>query len=161
MRCFELPRAAAMPAPLLDELAVLVELDHASVALAFLMSVGDKDVSCGRDDDCIGLMQGVRTVARHPWFPKRSQQLAAAVELQHVIPNALSDVTVGDPQVIGLVDKKAVREQQLCRAKCLDELAVRVEFHDRVELAAGAIIRTASINDPDMALLVDSHRRAG
>src|SRR5689334_21613337 len=63
VRHFELARAAAMAAPLLDEFAVFGELENAGVIAAGVVSVADEDVAVRCNRDGVGLVQCIRAVA--------------------------------------------------------------------------------------------------
>ena len=127
------------------------------------MAFGDKDAAVGRHQHRIGLGEEIRGAAGHAGLAHGAQQLAAGIELQHrmalgLAAFAVSRHTVGDPEVILFVDGEAMRELQQARAERLDEIALGVELHDRIELAAHAAVGGAAVHHPDIALAVARHR---
>src|ERR1700726_4934234 len=81
----ELARRAAVHAPLLDELAVWIQFDDASIAFARFVTVGDEDIAVRRHHYGIRFMKGIGPIAGYAGFPQCPQQLSIAIELQHVI----------------------------------------------------------------------------
>ena len=101
MRQVELALALALLAPLLEELAVAVELQHARVAVA----VGDVERRRpGSTATSVGRSKLVGLVARLALLAQRQQQLALGVELHDQV---VADV--GDPDVALGVDAQPVR----------------------------------------------------
>src|SRR5262249_50464296 len=82
VRLIELTGAAAVLAPLLDQLSSLVELQHAVVAGA--VAFGDEDVAVGCGDDVVRLIEELRR-RRAARLAKRQQQLAIGAELVDLI----------------------------------------------------------------------------
>ena len=66
-------------------------------------------------------------------------------------------MAVRDPEMVMAVDEEIVREQDHARAKGLDEIALGVELHHRIERASGAIVGAATFRHPDIALAVAGH----
>src|ERR1700730_16274777 len=99
-----------MPAPLLDELPVLGKLHHSRVPGPDVMAVGNEDVPVRRDSNVVGLIESVLAVARDARFAKRHQHLSIRAKLEHLMPLAITPLSIRDPQVAGLVDADAVRK---------------------------------------------------
>ena len=97
-------------APLLDELAVLVELHHPGIVPVWprFMAVGDEDVAVGRHQHRIGLVESGGVVAGCAGRAQGHQHLAVLVELDHVIALLRRgiDMAVGDPEMIVAVDRR-------------------------------------------------------
>ena len=148
-----------MTAPLQDEFAVRIELDHARIVGGTeIMTVRDKNIAVGRDQNRVGFVECVMTGAGDAGLAQDAQHFAVVVELQHVIAEAVPDMTVRHPDVIVLVDGHAVGEKEFSCAERFDEIPMRVEFHHRIELGAVAIIGAAAIHHPDMPLMIHRHR---
>src|SRR5262249_51044743 len=100
MRDGKLARLAAKLAPFLDELAGLVEVNDAGIAVA----VGDEDVASRGDGHVSGLVQMRLIAAELPRRADRQEQLAfRRVFLDDVV------FDVGDPDVAFVVDLDVMR----------------------------------------------------
>ena len=169
----------------LDELARLVELQHARVAAA--VPFADEDVAAGRDVDVIGLEEVVRS-RRAARLAEGEQHLPVRAELEHLVSLGAARgrshgqrsgrcarsrggaarrtrgvvVAVDNPDVAVAVHGDAMREDDEARTEALHELAGRVELQDRIERGGEARVRAAALADPDAhAVLVDIDRTRG
>src|SRR6185369_15907800 len=103
----------SLAAPRLDELAVLVELQHARVALGTRrVPLRDEDVSIAGEHHIIRLIQLVRArrfvpLAGLPLGADRQQRLPIASHLDHDVA-----ADVGGPEVPVAVDAEAVRPSE-------------------------------------------------
>ncbi len=102
-------------------------------------------------------MKGFRSIARNSGCAEGSQQFPIAIEFKNVVTLAPAHVSVGDPDVVGVIDEESVRKQQRPRTECLHENAICVEFHDRIQRAVRAAVGATAFGDPDMSLVVDRH----
>src|SRR5262249_14978287 len=164
------PDAAA---PRLDELAVLREADEAIVAAArrvhvvfertdavATVAIGDPDVAVLRHDHAGGPVEMLVVGAGHARFAKRHHQLAVTAELVDLMPEVFLEPgvaariavgrAVGHPDEPFTIDEEAVREVHDPFAEAPHELAVHIDFDDRIEYGLGAAVRAAAIEDPDV-----------
>src|SRR5579883_1241014 len=123
VRHLELPRPRSMSAPRLDELSVLVELDHPRRTRVLGVAVADEDVAIRRDCDIVGLIQRVVRVAVRARRSDRHENLPRRAELDRHIPLAVARLFVGDPDVVVFVDTDPMREQEHPLAERIQKLA--------------------------------------
>src|SRR6185295_17243962 len=151
----EITRSGALLPPRLDERAVLRELHDARVRRA-AVAVADEDVAVGRHEHRGGNVERIAALAGDTRRPERHQQLPVGTELEDLVsfsvPARILPVgafAVGDPDVAVAVDVNAVRPHEHARAEALDESSCRVEFLDRRDVGADAVLIAAAIERPD------------
>src|SRR5262249_6502598 len=148
VRGLELTRRGAFLAPGLDELARLVELDDPGIGIA-AVAIGNEDVAVRRRDDVGRGVELVWAVAGHARLAERHQHLSVLVELDGRISLlVLAATPVGDPNVVVLVDIKAVREVEHLRAERLHDIAVRVIFGERCDVRTLAAVAATAVEYP-------------
>src|SRR6185369_11810958 len=157
MRHVELAWPLALLAPLLDVLAILVELDDAVVGIA-AVAIGNEDVAVRRHQDVGRRVERVLRGAGDARLTKCHEKLAVLIELHDGV--ALAVVlrgSVGYPDVVVLVDIQAVRKIDHAAAEALYQLAFFIELHDRIELRLRARPRVlATVEYPDaLAVAID------
>jgi len=157
VRHIELARPLALLAPLLDVLAVLVELDDAVVGVA-AVAIGDEDVAVGRHQDVGRCVERILCGPGDAGLAERHEKLAVLIELHDGVTLAVVlRGSVGHPDVVVPVDMQAVRKIDHAPAEALYQLAFFVELHDRIELR----VRTrpcifATVERPDaLAVAID------
>ena len=166
VRRVELAGSAAVLAPGLDEFPLLVEFHDAVVGdllVDLAVTVGHEDVAVGSDEHVGGRVELILGVAGHARLAERHQHLAVGRELDDVMALAVAGAAVGDPHGAGLVHGKSVRPIHLAAAEVHQQLAGRIEFHDRIEVGALAGVGAAALVHPDaLAVRVDgdADRRA-
>jgi hypothetical protein len=148
VRQIEFARPLAFAAPGLDEGAAGIELQHARVALAVPLQYEDV---AGRPDHRL-----VRFVEQ-PQMPERMPLAGVALDAQHHFesPGRIELVDevrghVGGPDVVLRVDPQTVRPFEQPVAEPADEIAVRIEFHQR---------HRSAMDDEDVAPGVEGNAR--
>ena len=108
----ELARSHPLPTPRLDELAIPVELHDPRVSglpTPAAVSIRHVDITVGSDRD---LGRGIELVVTGSGYARRTQrhdELAARIELQHLVATTRCGSVVGDPDVAVTVDRDLVR----------------------------------------------------
>ena len=172
----ELAGPKADLAPLLDEVAVLVELQDPPgrtlrrVGVLSAVAVRDEDVAVRRRDHVARLVELARAAARHPRFAQAHQLLALGAELDHLVPLGARLVAfpVGHPHVAVRVHVQAVRRDEQTGAEARQHLArLAIELEDGIEvrgvLAGLAQAAAAAVVGPDVPVVrvdVDAGRGA-
>ena len=116
MRRVELAGGDAFLAPTLDELAVLGEFHDARVGFS-AMSVGDKNIAVGRDDDIGGRVESVLAVAGESRLAERQQYFSVTAKLEDLMSFAVFTQAIGHPHIAVLVHRDAVGKDEEARAE--------------------------------------------
>src|SRR5579884_4455338 len=99
MRHLKLTRRRSMSTPLLDKLAILRKLHHASIAAPRSVPIANEYVPIRRDRHRIRLIKRIRTIPRHARLSQRHQNLAIRTELKNLVANSLAALAVRHPNV--------------------------------------------------------------
>ena len=172
----ELAGPEADLAPLLDEVAVLVELEDAAgrsrgrIGALSAVPVGDEYVAVRRGDHVARLVELAGAAAGDAGFAQAHQLLAFGVELDHLVPLGafVVPVEIRDPHVAVAVHVEAVRRDEQTRAEARQQLAgMAIELEDGIEVRrvlAGLTQPTAAaVVGPDVPVVrvdVDACRGA-
>ena len=141
-----------------QERAVGGELDDPVVAAA--VPVRHPDVAAGSDHHAGRPVEVVLVVAPDAGLAQTHHHFAPLVELQHLVADAepfarrRARVAVrsalGHPQEALVVQEEPVRETEEPGAEAVDQVAVEVELQDRVEAGPRALVRAATVQDPQV-----------
>ena len=142
------PGPGALLAPGLDEIAVPVELDH--LRLAASVALHHEDLAGRAERQVVGLVEQAQMailvhLARVPAHAQHQHDAPLRAEL---VDHVRGDV--GRPDIVLRVDPQPMRPVEEAGAERADELAARVELHQRV---------WSAMQDEDVALGVDRHAR--
>jgi hypothetical protein len=168
VRRLELAGRGSPLAPRLHEPAVLRELQDARVRRA-PVAVADEDVAARRDQHGGRHIEGVGTVTGNARPAERYQDLAVLIHLEHLVafpipPQILAvrPFAVGNPDIAVAIDVDAVRTDEHPRPKALDRLPRGVELQNGSDRRPDAVVRPASLEDPDAgAVAVDGDTGGG
>ena len=94
----------------------LGELHDPRIGVA-AVSVGDKNVAIGRDQNCGRRVELVRAAAGDAGLAERHQHLAVRAELEDLVALAVLAEAVGHPDIAVAVDVNAVRKQEQSRRR--------------------------------------------
>ena len=60
------------------------------------------------------------------------------------------DPALGHPQKAFVIEEEAVRKTEEAGPEAVDEVALQVELHDRVQVGSGALVGAATVEDPEV-----------
>ena len=130
------------------------------------MAVRNEDVAVGGDRDSARRDEMVLIASGHSGFPQRHQHLAVGTEFDDPMPEAPAGLrrhrdsvlarAIGHPHIAFMVDVQPVRPDEHARAEALDDVALRVEFVDRVDVLDPAVLVEAV--DAEPAAVGQRHR---
>ena len=158
MRAIEFAKARSFFAPGLKELAVRIEFQDARVVGRFLaVAIGHEDIAIESDRDFGWLVEGIQAGSGDAGLPKSHQNLAVLIEFKHLLPLAVLQPVVGNPQISVVVHANLVRADEQALTKTLEKFPGGLEFEDGIEWGIGAVgsARThgaAAIDGPDVAV---------
>ena len=83
------------------------------------------------------------------------------IEFQDLVPHAHALTqgracvpmrsTLRHPQKSLMVKKEAMGKREEPRTEAVDQIAIEIKLHDRIEVGPGTLVRTASIQNPEVA----------
>src|SRR5215831_15360766 len=157
VRGVEFARSLAFLAPRLDEFAVAGELDDAGVGL-IAVSVGDEDIAVGRHNHVGGRVEMGGVLAGLARRAERHQHLAVRRKLHDGVARLLGLVgaPVGDPDVVVLIDKKAMAEVGHPGGETRHHAPGSIILVERRDVGALAAVAAATVVNPHaLAVAVD------
>ena len=166
VRSTELARTEPDDAPLLDEVALGIELQDAPgppfgwIRTLAAVTVGHEDVTVRGGDDVARLVELAGPAAGLSGGSETHQHFALGAELDHLVSlgSGLVALGIGDPNVPLVVDVKSVGEHEESGAELGEDFAgVTIELQNRIHCGvllatAGQRVRSASVIDPDVAV---------
>src|SRR6186997_922932 len=114
------------------------------------MAVGDEDVAIGGDCNVAGTTERVGPVAAHALRSKRHQQLSVGAVFEHLLADAISSLTISNPESAEAIDADAVRPREQLLAPHFEDFPVTIELDDR---------RFRTMKCVDSARGIDRHAR--
>ncbi len=138
--------------PLHEEVAVGAEFQHPVVA-AGAVPVGDEDAAVRRHEHVGWLVEFVFAVPGDTRFAEAHQELAIRAEFMHLVTAAGVVATrISHPDIAVTVDMNPVWPDEQPGAETPDQVAVRIEQEDVVEVVvADAGVLAATLGNPDVA----------
>src|SRR4051795_1738145 len=95
------------------------------------VSVGDKNVAIGRDQNCRRRIEFVRSVAGDTGLAEPHQHPAVRTKLEDLMALSVLAEPVGDPDIAVAVHMQSMRKQEQSLAERLYQRPRRIEFEDR------------------------------
>src|SRR5205085_6479043 len=134
VRAIEFAKARSFFAPGLKELAVRIEFQDARVVGRFLaVAIGHEDIAIESDRDFGWLVEGIQAGSGDAGLPKVHQNLAVLIEFKHLLPLAVLQPVVGNPQISVVVHANLVRADEQALTKTLEKFPGGLEFEDGIE----------------------------
>src|SRR5258708_1567412 len=161
MGIVELAGTLAGLAPLLDELAGMVELHPPHLQIRRDkgrdrgMAVGDENIAVRRRDHIAGRLEMAVIVAALARGAQPHQDLAGWRKLNDLqsLAAVLADGAIGNPDIAVTIDMQAMGEHEQPGADALDRFAGgHVELDDGRVVGAVATIGAAAVDGPDLAM---------